>query len=118
MATSKKFICCGTSWTAIAGLNHLRITREIRSNVSTLGGSGRQAKHLCILLLHFVRLVIADDDGRVRVAPCNRGLIDLKTTYSQVGDIYSLVVFLIDSLENYLLLLMIDFDYVVILGVR
>ena len=71
-----------------------------------------------VSLLDLCWLVVADNDGVVSVPPGNGRLIDLQTTTAQIWDVNALVVLLVHCLQNDLLLLVVDFDNIVVLRVR
>ena len=84
----------------------------------SLCGSSCQPEHLCIFSLDLSRLVVADDDCAVGVSPGDCSFIELQTTASQVGNVYALVVLLVYSLKYDLLLLVINFNDIVVLSPR
>ena len=84
----------------------------------SLRGSCCQAKHLLVFVLDCLRLVVTNDHSIVRVAPSDCCLVDLKFNATQVLNVYSLVILLVDCLKHNLLLLMIDLDDVVVFRVR
>ena len=75
-------------------------------------------KHFGIFCLHFLGLIVANNDRVAGVPPCDGCFVDLEAGSTQVGNVDALVVFLVDCLQHDLLLLGVHLDDVVILRVR